>query len=325
MAPSNLSAKKYVISTAFATTLALTPVVASSVFANAGEGSTEGDITYEESSLPETQEEQSSEEQTPSASVNSNSSLVQQGDSGQEVENIQSNLQNQGYSSSNVDGIFGDLTEQDVRDFQADQGLQEDGIVGENTSSALGGSVESGSDSDSDSGEASEPETSEDEATEEESQDDIVIEEVNNDDSGEDEVGPQNEETASASGQAIADAAESALGIPYQFGAYTPGDSNPSALDSSGLINYTFDQVGIDVSRTHNEMWANDGVHVDSPSVGDVVFFEGTYDTAGASHSGIYIGNNRMIHASSGNGQMMEADINADYWQQHYLGAKSFN
>ncbi|WP_080875131.1 NlpC/P60 family protein [Oceanobacillus timonensis] len=316
MAPSNLSAKKYVISTAFATTLALTPVVASSVFANAGEGSTEGDITYEESNLPEIQEEQSSEEQTPSASVNS--SLVQQGDSGEEVENVQSNLQNQGYASSNVDGIFGDLTEQDVRDFQADQGLQEDGIVGPDTSSALGGSGESNSDSE----EASEPETNEDEATEEESQDDIIIEEVSNDGDDGSDVGPQ---SGSVSGQAIADAAESALGIPYQFGAYTPGESNPSALDSSGLINYTFDQVGIDVSRTHSEMWANDGVQVDSPSVGDVVFFEGTYDTAGASHSGIYIGNNQMIHASSGSGAMVVADMSVDYWQQHYLGAKSFN
>ena len=317
MAPLNLDAKKYVISTAFAATLALTPVVGSSVLANAGEGSTEGDITYEESSLPEAQEEQSSEE-TPSATVNS--SLVQQGDSGSEVENIQSSLHDQGYSSSNVDGIFGELTEQDVRDFQSDQGLQEDGIVGPATSDALGTPVESAPSSE----EASEPEASEEEATEGTSENDIVIEEVSNDSDGtdNDNVGT---ESASASDQAIVDAARSALGIPYQFGAYTPGESNPSALDSSGLINYTFDQVGIDVSRTHSEMWASDGVHVDSPSVGDVVFFEGTYDTAGASHSGIYIGNNQMIHASSGSGAMVVADMSVDYWQDHYLGAKSFN
>ncbi|GAA0350183.1 NlpC/P60 family protein [Oceanobacillus sp. FSL W7-1293] len=315
MAPLNLDAKKYVISTAFAATLALTPVVGSSVLANAGEGSTEGDITYEESSLPEVQEEQSSEE-TPSATVNS--SLVQQGDSGSEVENIQSSLHDQGYSSSNVDGIFGELTEQDVRDFQSDQGLQEDGIVGPATSDALGTPVESAPSSE----EASEPEAGEEEATEETSENDIVIEEVSNDSGSEDNVGTQ---TGSVSGSDIVAAAESALGIPYQFGAYTPGESNPSALDSSGLINYTFDQVGIDVSRTHSQMWANDGVHVDSPSVGDVVFFEGTYDTAGASHSGIYIGNNQMIHASSGSGAMVVADMSVDYWQQHYLGAKSFN
>ncbi|GEN88733.1 NlpC/P60 family protein [Oceanobacillus sp. FSL W8-0428] len=307
MAPSNLNAKKYVISTAFAATLALTPVVGSSVLANAGEGSSEGDITYEESNLPNINAEQSSETETPSATVNS--SLIQQGDSGSGVEELQSSLQNLGYSSSNVDGIFGELTAQDVRNFQSDQGLQVDGIVGPATSEALGNPVEAAPEAPS-SEEASEPEADEGE---------LVIEEVDNSDDSSETEAP-----ATASGANIVAAAESALGIPYQFGAYTPGDPNPSALDSSGLINYTFEQVGISVSRTHAGMWANDGVHVDSPSPGDVVFFEGTYDTAGASHSGIYIGNNQMIHASSGSGQMVVADMSIDYWQDHYLGAKSF-
>ncbi|WP_152655059.1 C40 family peptidase [Oceanobacillus sp. CFH 90083] len=313
MAPLNLNTKKYVISTAFATTLALTPVVGSSVFANAGEGSSAGDITYEESILPEIQEEQPSEEETPSATVNS--SLIQQGDSGSNVENIQSALHNLGYSSSNVDGIFGELTAQDVRNFQSDQGLQVDGIVGPNTAAALDTPADSVSE-----------QPTEDSTNSESSESGIVIEEVDNsssDDSGESSNSSESE-TPSASGANIVAAAESALGIPYQFGAYTPGDPNPSALDSSGLINYTFEQVGISVSRTHAEMWANDGVHVDSPSPGDVVFFEGTYDTPGASHSGIYIGNNQMIHASSGSGQMVVADMSIDYWQNHYLGAKSF-
>lgn len=305
MAPSNLNAKKYVISTAFAATLALTPMVGSSVLANAGEGSSEGDITYEESNLPNINAEQSSDTEAPSATVNS--SLIQQGDSGPDVENIQNTLQNLGYSSSSVDGIFGELTAQDVRNFQADQGLQVDGIVGPNTFEALGNPVGSAPGS----GEASE-------ATEDEG---ITIEEVSNTDDSNDSGST---ETPSATGANIVAAAESALGIPYQFGAYTPGDPSPSALDSSGLINYTFEQVGISVSRTHAGMWANDGVHVDSPSPGDVVFFEGTYDTPGASHSGIYIGNNQMIHASSGSGQMVVADMGIDYWQDHYLGAKSF-
>lgn len=102
-------------------------MVGSSVLANAGEGSSEGDITYEESNLPNINAEQSSETETPSATVNS--SLIQQGDSGSGVEELQSSLQNLGYSSSNVDGIFGELTAQDVRNFQSDQGLQVDGIV----------------------------------------------------------------------------------------------------------------------------------------------------------------------------------------------------
>lgn len=294
MAPLNLNAKKYVISTAFAATLALTPVVGSSVFASAGEGSSDGDISYEESNLPEINEELSSEEQ-PAAVVNS--SLIQQGSSGPEVENIQSLLQNQGHLTSSVDGIFGDLTEQAVKDFQSAQGLQADGIVGPDTANALGTPVES-----------------------ESSSEEVIVENVDNsNDAG---TGEETAVVPSQSNASVVAAAESLLGIPYQYGAYSPGNSNPSALDSSGFINQTFDQVGISVSRTHSDMWANDGVHVDSPDVGDVVFFEGTYDTNGASHSGVYIGNNQMIHA--GTEGVAVADMSIDYWQSHYIGAKSF-
>nr|WP_255259929.1 NlpC/P60 family protein [Lentibacillus sp. CBA3610] len=70
--------------------------------------------------------------------------------------------------------------------------------------------------------------------------------------------------------------------------------------------------------------WASDGVHVDSPSAGDVVFFEDTYNTGGASHSGIYIGNNQMIHAGTEDTGVEMTNMNIDYWQNRYLGAKSF-
>lgn len=282
MAPSNLNAKKYVISTAFAATLVLTPAIGSSVFASAGEGSSAGDITYEESNLPNIEEEQ------PSATVNP--SLIQQGNSGSAVEDIQSVLQNQGYYSYDIDGIFGDITTQAVKDFQAAQGLQVDGIVGPATSNALGTPVEtSGADAGSDQ---------------------MVLHP--------EESGNTDESVSAAPNQAnIVAAAESVLGVPYQWGGTTA-----SGLDSSGFINYVFNQVGIDISRTHREMWVNDGVHVDSPSIGDVVFFEGTYDTEGASHSGIYIGDNQMIH--SGNDGVVVADMSIDYWQNHYIGAKSF-
>ncbi|AXF56814.1 MULTISPECIES: NlpC/P60 family protein [Bacillaceae] len=125
----------------------------------------------------------------------------------------------------------------------------------------------------------------------------------------------ENQDPASSDSDIVA-TAQSVLGTPYQWGGTTP-----DGFDSSGFINYVFDQNGIDVSRTHAEMWENDGEHVTSMSIGDLVFFEGTYDTTGASHSGIYIGDNQMIHA--GNEGVVQADITSDYWQDHIIGTKT--
>ena len=48
----------------------------------------------------------------------------------------------------------------------------------------------------------------------------------------------------------------------------------------------------------------------------EYIFFEGTYDTSGASHVGIYVGNNMMIHCGD---PIQYASINTNYWQQHFL------
>lgn len=91
-----------------------------------------------------------------------------------------------------------------------------------------------------------------------------------------------------------------------------------SGFDCSGFIQYIFRQNGVSVPRTAAEQW-NKGTSVSSPSVGDVVFFE-TYK-AGPSHNGIYIGDNKFIHAGSSRGVEV-ADMNNSYWKPRYLGAK---
>lgn len=112
--------------------------------------------------------------------------------------------------------------------------------------------------------------------------------------------------------------AQSLVGSPYQWGGTTP-----DGFDSSGFINYVFAQVGIQLDRTHAGMWANNGTFVDQPQPGDVVFFANTYKD-GVSHSGIYIGNNLMIHAGTEETGVEITSLDNSYWQQHYIGAKSF-
>ncbi|MFR4693951.1 MAG: C40 family peptidase, partial [Blautia producta] len=49
---------------------------------------------------------------------------------------------------------------------------------------------------------------------------------------------------------------------------------------------------------------------------GDLIFFQGTYDTPGASHVGIYVGNQVMIHCGD---PIQYANISTPYWQQHFM------
>src|SRR5699024_10183922 len=84
------------------------------------------------------------------------------------------------------------------------------------------------------------------------------------------------------------------------------------------------DKAGVSLDRTHASMWANNGKHVDSPNVGDVVFFENTYKN-GVSHSGIYLGDNQLVHAGTSNTGVEVTTMSYDYWQSRYIGAKTFN
>ena len=61
--------------------------------------------------------------------------------------------------------------------------------------------------------------------------------------------------------------------------------------------------------------YAGGGDMVDS-TMGDLIFFEKTYDTAGASHVGIYVGNNRMLHCGD---PIHYASIDTSYWRSHFL------
>src|SRR5699024_596393 len=125
--------------------------------------------------------------------------------------------------------------------------------------------------------------------------DDSDGDDSDNGDSDSDNEDSGNGSSEASNSQAIADG-EDLVGSPYD-----PGGTTPDGFDSSSFINYVFDQQGVDLERTHAGMWASNGTKVDNPQPGDVVFFEETYDNEESSitHSGIYLGNDKMIHAGT--------------------------
>ena len=109
--------------------------------------------------------------------------------------------------------------------------------------------------------------------------------------------------------------AEKYLGYPYVWG----GSSPSTSFDCSGFVCWGINNSGNgwNVGRTTADGLRSYCSYV-SPSdakPGDLIFFQGTYDTPGASHVGIYVGNNMMIHCGN---PIQYTSIASSYWQQHF-------
>lgn len=110
--------------------------------------------------------------------------------------------------------------------------------------------------------------------------------------------------------------AKNYLGVPYVFGGASPEEG----FDCSGFLKYVFARNGIEIPRTADEQYLLGKLVKQSQLVaGDLVFFT-TYEP-GASHCGIYLGNDKFIHASSSKGIRVD-DINDSYWASRYYGGK---
>lgn len=109
--------------------------------------------------------------------------------------------------------------------------------------------------------------------------------------------------------------AEKYLGYPYVWG----GSSPSTSFDCSGYVSYVINHCGNgwNVGRqTANGLLNNcTRVSTNNAKPGDLIFFQGTYNTSGASHVGIYVGDGMMIHCGN---PIQYASINTSYWQSHF-------
>lgn len=114
--------------------------------------------------------------------------------------------------------------------------------------------------------------------------------------------------------QMIISEAKKLIGTPYLWAGNTP-----AGFDCSGFSKYVFEKVGISLSRTAAAQWSGLKA-VSTPKPGELVFFE-TY-APGPTHLGIYLGDNKFIHAGSSTGVTI-TDMNNPYWKPRYLGART--
>lgn len=115
---------------------------------------------------------------------------------------------------------------------------------------------------------------------------------------------------------AIIKEAEKYLGYPYVWGGSTPATS----FDCSGFVSYVYNNCGLhwNFGRLGAEGLRGLCAYVSPENArpGDLIFFEKTYDTTGASHVGIYVGNNMMLHCGD---PIHYASVDTSYWRSHFL------
>lgn len=104
--------------------------------------------------------------------------------------------------------------------------------------------------------------------------------------------------------------AQSYLGAPYVW-----AGASPSGFDCSGLVSYVYGRLGVSIPHNAAQQYRF-GTPVDRDELipGDVVFFDRLR------HNGIYVGDGRFVHATSGGVKM--ARLADDWFRRRWVGAR---
>jgi murein DD-endopeptidase len=114
--------------------------------------------------------------------------------------------------------------------------------------------------------------------------------------------------------QQAADTATGMIGIPYVY-----GGASPKGFDCSGLVQYSYQRAGLQVPRTSRQQFAAaEPISLTSAQPGDLLFF--TYNSR-VSHVGIYLGDERFVHAPSTGKTVSVASLRDPHYAKHFLRA----
>jgi cell wall-associated NlpC family hydrolase len=126
------------------------------------------------------------------------------------------------------------------------------------------------------------------------------------------DLDPSRRAASSPGGRAIVRAAMQYVGTPYVW-----GGMSPSGFDCSGFVKYVYARLGIVLPRTVKEQYeVGAPVRRDGLRVGDIVFFDRLR------HNGIYVGDDRLIHASKSGGTVEIASLDDAWFSRRWVGAR---
>ena len=109
------------------------------------------------------------------------------------------------------------------------------------------------------------------------------------------------------------------IALKYEGYRYVYGGASPKGFDCSGFVYYVYFLAGYSISRTSSGQY-NDGCHInfEDLEIGDILLFKNTYKS-GISHSGIYIGNNKFIHAENHKSGVIITSLYDNYYKSRFV------
>ena len=120
-------------------------------------------------------------------------------------------------------------------------------------------------------------------------------------------------------GRVVAKEALSQQGAPYRYG----GNSPSEGFDCSGLVAWAHRQAMLDVPRTSAAQFrSGQAVSKQKLQPGDVVFFR--INGSKPSHSGVYTGDGKFVHAPSSGRKVRVNSMDEKYWSLRFLGARRY-
>lgn len=108
--------------------------------------------------------------------------------------------------------------------------------------------------------------------------------------------------------------AENLKGVPYRYGGVTP-----KGFDCSGLVHFAYHKAGIKIPRTTRDLYrVSRRLPIEQAKPGDLLFFK--INSRKLSHVGLYAGNGRFIHASTGQNRVADGSLEDPYWRDRLIG-----